>query len=130
MNEDYNFDDLLEPEKIQLPDARSLSDKPENEVIEIRNHLLVTYYLNNKLLNLEREVSIDEIKRVHCILLKDTPQEKISVWGNIQEAGKFRTVSMQAPETDQKDYVVDSMVEARAEKDYSLLFDIVGTNHL
>ena len=91
MNEDYNLDDLLEPEDIQLPDARSLSNKPENEVIKICNHLLATYYLNNKLLNLEREVSIDEIERFHYILLKDTPCEKINLWGNLQEAGNTKS---------------------------------------
>ena len=73
-------------------DARCLFDQSENKVIEIRDHLLATCYL---IINLEWEASIDEIKRIHYILLKDTPTEKINVWGNIQ-AGKFRTVSMQA----------------------------------
>ncbi|CAG8503505.1 4914_t:CDS:2 [Ambispora leptoticha] len=93
MNKDHNLDDLLEPEEIQLPDARSLSDKSENKVIKIRNHLLATYYLNNKLHNLEREVNIDEIKRVHYILLKDTPQEKISVWAISKKQEGFERVN-------------------------------------
>src|SRR4051812_25579714 len=54
MNQDYNIADL-QHEEAQLPDPKSLLNKPgkEIEVIEIRNHLLVTNYLYGTLLNLE-----------------------------------------------------------------------------
>ncbi|CAG8697890.1 7079_t:CDS:2, partial [Ambispora gerdemannii] len=98
MNQDYNIDDLLEHEETQFPAPESLSDKPESEIeiIEIRNHLLATYFLYNTLFKLKQEINLDDIKKIHRILLRDTPQEEFSVWGNIQKAGKFRTVSMQA----------------------------------
>ncbi|CAG8631213.1 2732_t:CDS:2, partial [Diversispora eburnea] len=34
MNEGYNLDDLLEPEEIQLPDVRSLSDKSKKKSLK------------------------------------------------------------------------------------------------
>ena len=78
MNQDYNIDDL------------------QREVVEIRNHLLTTHYLYNTLLKSEQEMNVDDIKKIHRTLLKDTPQERVNLWGNIQQAGMFRTVSMQA----------------------------------
>ncbi|RHZ54283.1 hypothetical protein Glove_428g124 [Diversispora epigaea] len=98
INQDYNIDDLLEPEETQFPAPESLSDKSENEieVIEIRNHLLATYYLYNTLFKSKQEINLDDIKKIHRILLRDTPEEKFNVWGRIQKAGKYRTVSMQA----------------------------------
>ncbi|RHZ63489.1 hypothetical protein Glove_329g65 [Diversispora epigaea] len=99
MNQDYNIDDLLEKEGAQFPTPESLFDKPESEIdiIEIRNHLLSTYFIfNNTLFKSKPEIDIDNIKKIHRIILRDTPQEKFNVWGNIQRAGKFRTVSMQS----------------------------------
>ncbi|CAG8456868.1 3427_t:CDS:2 [Diversispora eburnea] len=99
MNQDYNIDDLLKNEGAQFPIPESLLDKPESEIdiIEIRNHLLSTYFLfNNTELKSKTEINIDNIKKIHCILLRDIPQANFSVWGKIQKAGKFRTVSMQA----------------------------------
>ena len=92
MNQDYNIDD----EEAQLPEPKSLLDKPgkEIEVVEIRNHLLTTHYLYNTLLKSEQEMNVDNIKKIHRILLKDTPQERVD--GKIQQAGMFRTVSVQA----------------------------------
>ncbi|CAG8443983.1 980_t:CDS:2 [Acaulospora morrowiae] len=97
MNKDYNIDDL-QNEEAQLPEPKSLLDKPgkEIEVVEIHNHLLATHYLYNTLLKLEQEIKIDNIKKIHCTPLKDTPQERVDVCGKIQQAGMFRTVSMQA----------------------------------
>nr|CAG8511433.1 6970_t:CDS:2 [Entrophospora candida] len=97
MNKDYNIDNL-QHEEAQLPEPKSLLDKPgkEIEVVEIRNHLIATHYLYNTLLKSEQEINIDNIKKIHCILLKDTLQERVNVWGKIQQAGMFRTVSMQA----------------------------------
>ncbi|CAG8789457.1 3326_t:CDS:2, partial [Dentiscutata erythropus] len=97
MNQDYNIDDL-QHEEAQLPEPKSLLDKPGNEieVVEIRNHLLATHYLYITLLKSEQEINIEFIKKIHRTLLKDAPQERIDVWGKIQHAGMFRTVSMQA----------------------------------
>ncbi|CAG8688805.1 3349_t:CDS:2, partial [Gigaspora rosea] len=90
-----NLDILLEDRKLSLPGPRSLSDKPENEVIEIRNHLLATY-LVSKLAELEREISLDDIKDIHRVLLRDTPIEKFE-WENvINYAGKFRKIEVMA----------------------------------
>ncbi|RIB21891.1 fido domain-containing protein [Gigaspora rosea] len=97
MNQDYNIDDL-QHEDAQLPEPKSLLDKAgkEIEVVEVRNHFLATHYIYNTLLKSEQEINIDNIRKIHRILLKDTPQERIDVWGKIQQAGMFRTVSMQA----------------------------------
>ncbi|CAJ0627401.1 2350_t:CDS:2 [Entrophospora sp. SA101] len=97
MSQDYNIDDL-QREGAQLPEPKSLIDKPgkEIEVVEIRNHLLATHYLYNTLLKSEQEINIDNIKKIHRTLLKDTPQERVNVWGKIQHAGMFRTMPMQA----------------------------------
>ncbi|CAG8644977.1 4124_t:CDS:2, partial [Paraglomus brasilianum] len=97
MNQDYNIDDL-QREGAQLPEPKSLLDKPgkEIEVVEIRNHLLATHYLYNTLLKSEQEINIDNIKKIHHTLLKDTPQERVNAWGKIQQAGMFRTMPMQA----------------------------------
>ncbi|CAG8651745.1 9375_t:CDS:2 [Funneliformis caledonium] len=59
-----NLDILLENQKLLLPGPRSLSDKPENEAIEIRNHLLSTY-LVSKFAELECEINLDDIKDIH-----------------------------------------------------------------
>jgi len=58
----------------------SLSEKPKNGVIEIRNHLLSTY-------NLKQEIDLDYIK-IHRILLKDT----IVLDDRIQHSEEFRVV--------------------------------------
>ena len=97
MSQDYSIDDL-QREGAQLPEPKSLLDKPgkEIDVVEMRNHLLTTHYLYNTLLKSEQEMNVDDIKKIHRTLLKDTPQERVNLWGNIQQAGMFRTVSVQA----------------------------------
>ncbi|RIA79679.1 fido domain-containing protein [Glomus cerebriforme] len=97
INQNYNINDL-QHEEVQLPKPKSLLDKPgkEIEVIEIRNHLLITHYLYNIMLKSEQKININNIKKIHYIILKNTPQERVNVWGKIQQAGMFRTVSMQA----------------------------------
>ncbi len=94
MSKNYNLDDLLKHEETQFPTPSSLSRKSEIEVIEIRNHLLVTYFLYNHLL--KSEINIEDIKKVHRFMIKDTPQEKFDAWGKIQQAGEFRTISVRA----------------------------------
>ncbi|CAB4427405.1 unnamed protein product [Rhizophagus irregularis] len=47
LKKNYNFDNIMTNWNIPLPAPSSLSDKEENEVIEIRNHLIATYYLYN-----------------------------------------------------------------------------------
>ncbi|RIB11166.1 fido domain-containing protein [Gigaspora rosea] len=90
-----NLDILLEDRKLPLPGPRSLSDKPENEVFEIRNHLLATY-LVSKFAELEREINLDDIKDINRVLLRDTPMEKFE-WENvINYAGKFRKIEVMA----------------------------------
>ncbi|CAG8599041.1 5394_t:CDS:2 [Paraglomus occultum] len=66
-----NLDILLENRKLPLPGPRSLSDKPENEVIEIRNHLLSNYLVN-------------------------TPKEKFEWEDEICYAGEFRKIGVMA----------------------------------
>ena len=98
MNQDYNIDDL-QREGAQLPEPKSLLDKPGKEikVVEIRNHLLATHYLYNiLLLKSEQKINMDNIKKIHCTLLEDTLHERISALGRIQQVGMFRTVSVQA----------------------------------
>ncbi|RIB18231.1 fido domain-containing protein [Gigaspora rosea] len=75
---------------------RSLSDKPENEVLEIRNHLLATY-LVSKLVELEREINLDDIKDINRVLLRDMPMEKFA-WeeDDINYAGEFRKIEVMA----------------------------------
>lgn len=75
LKENYNFDNIMTNWNIPLPAPSSLSDKEENEVIEIRNHLIATYYLYNTLYLARSKIDFDEIKRIHRILLKGTPME-------------------------------------------------------
>lgn len=97
LNKDYNLDDLLKNNEISLPAPCSLSSKSENDVIEIRNHLLVTYLLYNTLFKLRHEISLNDIKRIHYIILKDTLKDKYKLEENkIQHAGEFRMVDVRA----------------------------------
>jgi len=93
-----NLDELLEDDDLKnIPPPHLLSKKPELDVIEIRNHLLATYLLYNKLYKLDHEIDIGEIKRIHRILLKDTPKEIVEVVNRrIQRAGEFRTMQIEA----------------------------------
>ncbi|CAG8512843.1 17404_t:CDS:2, partial [Racocetra fulgida] len=79
-----------------LPAPSSLSDKPENEVIEVRNHLLATYFLYNTFYELEHEIDLDGIKTVHRIMLKDTSLERIEFGEDFQRAGEFRKTEVEA----------------------------------
>src|SRR5438128_9922956 len=45
-----------------LPISSTLSNEPESEVIEIRNHLLSNYFLSN-LVELEREINLNEDRK-------------------------------------------------------------------
>ncbi|CAG8437533.1 7141_t:CDS:10 [Diversispora eburnea] len=68
--------------RIPLPVPSFLSDKIENEVIEIRNHLLATYFLYNTFYELEREIDFEDIKKIHRILLKDTQIKRAELKGD------------------------------------------------
>ncbi|GBB89496.1 hypothetical protein RclHR1_01620008 [Rhizophagus clarus] len=68
----YDLDALLIHEKFPLPSSISSSDKPEEEIIEIRNQLLATYFIYNKS---NKEINIEGIKKTHRITLKDTLME-------------------------------------------------------
>ncbi|CAG8766996.1 28701_t:CDS:2, partial [Dentiscutata erythropus] len=90
-----NLDILLKDRKLPLPGPRSLSDKSEYEVIEVRNHLLSTY-LVSKFAELEREINLDDIKDIHRVLLRDTPMEKFEWEDEINYAGEFRKIEVMA----------------------------------
>jgi hypothetical protein len=91
---DYNLSDIVDREELPVP--KSLSDKPDIQVIEIRNHLLATYYLYHVLLKSKWEINIDDIKKLHRIIMKDTPFEKIEMWGRVQESGTYRCLPIRA----------------------------------
>jgi hypothetical protein len=75
LREKYNLENIVTNWNIPLPEPSSLSDKEVNEVIEIRNHLIATYYLYNTLYQMKKEIDFDDIKRIHRILLKDTSMD-------------------------------------------------------
>ena len=92
----YNLDKIVEDD-LNLPSPHLLSSKPEHEVIEIRNHLLATYFLHNNLYKLDREIDIGEIKKIHRILLKDIPKESVEfIDGRVLHVGEFRSVGVKA----------------------------------
>ncbi|CAB4437585.1 unnamed protein product [Rhizophagus irregularis] len=105
LKKNYNFDNIMTNWNIPLPAPSSLSDKEENEVIEIRNHLIATYYLYNTLYVTKKKIDFDEIKRIHQILLKGTPMENVQLNDYdfcedkfqrefILHSGKFRKLSV------------------------------------
>ncbi|CAB4410028.1 unnamed protein product [Rhizophagus irregularis] len=99
LNKSYNLNNLLKNEKFPPPSSISSSDKSEKEIIEVRNHLLATYFIYNTMHKLNQEINIDGIKKVHRIMLKDTPMENFCPWynrKNMQQAGKFRTFVVQS----------------------------------
>jgi hypothetical protein len=99
LNKNYDLDDLLEHENFPPPNSISSSNKSEKEIIEIRNHLLATYFIYNTSLKSNQKINIDGIKKVHRIMLKDTLMENFCPWGdrnNMQQAGKFRTFILQS----------------------------------
>ena len=90
----HNLDDFLKDPEAPFPAPSSLlSDKSEHEVIEIRNHLLATYFLYNTLYGLAHEIDLDHIRRLHHMILRDLPTEKVeSDDGTFHDAGDFRKV--------------------------------------
>ncbi|RHZ62856.1 hypothetical protein Glove_334g33 [Diversispora epigaea] len=92
----FNLDDFLKNQKMPLPAPSFLSVKPENEVIEIRNHLLATYFLYNTLYELEREIDFEDIKKIHRILLKDTRIERTELKEGYKHVGEFRKLEVGA----------------------------------
>ncbi|CAG8515697.1 10378_t:CDS:2 [Cetraspora pellucida] len=62
LTKNFSLNDFLKNIDMPLPAPSSLSDKPENEVIEIRNHLLATYFLYNTFYELDHEINLDDIK--------------------------------------------------------------------
>ncbi|RGB27100.1 fido domain-containing protein [Rhizophagus diaphanus] len=99
LNKSYNLNNLLKNEKFSPPSTISSSDKSEKEIIEVRNHLLATYFIYNTTHKLNQEINIDGIKKVHRIMLEDTPMEKFCPYHNrknMQQAGKFRTFVVQS----------------------------------
>lgn len=105
LRRNYNLDNFLKDPETPLPAPSSLSDEPENEVIEIRNHLLATHFLYSTLYGLTHEIDLHHIKRLHRILLKDTPMEKIELEDDtfhankdelIQHAGDFRKIEVES----------------------------------
>ncbi|GBC06512.1 hypothetical protein RclHR1_00690002 [Rhizophagus clarus] len=75
LREKYILENIVQNWNMPLPEPSSLSDKEENEVIEIRNHLIATYYLYNALYGTKKDIDFDDIKKIHRILLKNTPME-------------------------------------------------------
>src|SRR5947209_12341051 len=95
LKENHNLDNLCKNQELSLPAPRSLSEKPKDEVIEIRNHLLATYLLHSDLFKLKQELDLDDIKKIHRIILKDTSKETVVLKnGSIQNAGEFREVKV------------------------------------
>jgi hypothetical protein len=89
LNRNHNINNLLEYEKLPPLSSFAFSDESENEIIEIRNHLLATYFVFNRLPKLkQQEISIDKIKKIHRIMLKDI--------NNIHKAGEFRTAPVRS----------------------------------
>lgn len=95
-----DLDELLKDDDLKnIPPPHLLSKTIvfKQNFIEIRNHLLATYLLYNKLYKLDREIDIGEIKRIHRILLKDTPKEIVEIVDHkIQRAGEFRSMQIEA----------------------------------
>ena len=75
LGRNYDLDNFLKDPETPLPAPSSLSDEPENKVIEIRNHLLATHFLYSTLYNITHEIDLSHIKRLQRILLKDIPVE-------------------------------------------------------
>ncbi|CAG8762406.1 9953_t:CDS:2, partial [Cetraspora pellucida] len=96
LKKNFSLNDFLKNIDTPLPAPSSLSDKPENEVIEVRNHLLATYFLYNTFYELDHEIDLDGIKTVHRIMLKDTSLERIEFGEDFQRAGEFRKTEVEA----------------------------------
>jgi hypothetical protein len=89
-----NLDEMVEdPNEIPSPQLLRLNNS--NEVIEIRNHLLATHHLMYGMSPSKHELNLNDIKKIHRILLKDTPIENVeSNNGTIHHAGELRTCEM------------------------------------
>ncbi|CAG8599479.1 1564_t:CDS:2 [Acaulospora morrowiae] len=103
LNKNCNLSDFLKNQEMLLPAPSVLSDKPENEVIEIRNHLLATYFLYNISYKWKHEIDFDGIKKIHRILLKDTRVKIVKLeegqaydYSLHQHAGEFRKLEVEA----------------------------------
>ncbi|CAG8624127.1 30068_t:CDS:2 [Gigaspora margarita] len=90
LKKNFSLNDFLKNIDTPLPAPSSLSDKPENEVIEVRNHLLATYFLYNTFYESGHEIDLDGIKTVHRIMLKDTSLERIEF--EVEARGSIYTV--------------------------------------
>ncbi|RGB23047.1 fido domain-containing protein [Rhizophagus diaphanus] len=112
LNKNCDLDRFLKNWEMPFPAPKSLSDKPENEVMEIRNHLLAIYFINN-LAKLEREINLDDIKDVHKIMLRDMP---VGSYGfeddDIQNIGEFRKVGVVAGDVHETVYPYPEEVSA------------------
>ncbi|CAG8478881.1 19908_t:CDS:2, partial [Gigaspora rosea] len=96
LKKNFSLNDFLKNIDMPLPAPSSLSDKLENEVIEVRNHLLATYFLYNTFYESEHEIDLDGIKIIHRIMLKDTLLERIELDEDYQHAGEFRKIEVEA----------------------------------
>src|SRR5436190_17149460 len=93
-----------------FPAPKSLSGKSENDVIEIRNHLLSTHLIGYSV-GLEHEIDLGDIKNINHIILRDTPMEKFELENNeIQHAGEFRKVEVMAGNVHETVYPVSSRI--------------------
>ena len=96
LKKNFSLRDFIKNIDIPLPAPSSLSDKPEHEVIEVRNQLLATYFLYNTFYETEHEIGLDDIKMINRIILKDTPMERIEWDEDYQYAGEFRKMEIEA----------------------------------
>ncbi len=91
-----------------FPAPKSLSDKPENEVKEIRNYLLATCFIND-LVKLEHKINLDDIKDIHNIMLRDILLESYGFKDDdIQNVGEFRKAGVVAGNVHETVYPVSS----------------------
>jgi len=93
-----DFNPTLVDQELPAAEVVLPGGKPEakDHIVEVRNSIVAFEYIRKNLCTPGRRTSAEGLKLLHRLLMKDLPMEKFQAWDQIQNAGDYRGVVMQA----------------------------------
>ncbi|CAG8454772.1 8323_t:CDS:2 [Scutellospora calospora] len=127
LTKNFSLNDFLKNIDTPLPALSSLSDKLENEVIKVQNHLLATYFLYNTFYKLDHEINLDEVPALMERFIQFRDKNQNSSLHPLIIASRILLIFLYINPFADEEYT-STLFLAQAEKDSILLYALVVQN--